>query len=169
MRDKENLTVERYHFNKIKQEEGDTFDQFLTKLKVQGKNCEFQALGDTLIVDRIVLGIISESTRERLLRTIDLDLKKATEICKAAELVKKQSAELSPTQNEQSVHSVRKQNTYQRDVRPKSRTYDTEKASPAVQRRQNCRRCGYTHGPANCPAFGEKCHKCGKENHFSKT
>ena len=31
---------------------------------------------------------------------------------------------------------------------------------------RNCKYCGKSHNRGNCPAFGKKCQKCGKENHF---
>ena len=31
---------------------------------------------------------------------------------------------------------------------------------------RNCRYCGKNHSCGNCPAFGKKCQKCGKDNHF---
>ena len=30
-----------------------------------------------------------------------------------------------------------------------------------------CGRCGMSHPPRECPAWGKKCHKCGNKNHFS--
>ena len=30
----------------------------------------------------------------------------------------------------------------------------------------NCKYCVKSHNKGNCPAFGKKCGKCGKENHF---
>lgn len=31
----------------------------------------------------------------------------------------------------------------------------------------SCQRCGGKHGKASCPAYGAKCRKCGKQNHFA--
>ena len=31
----------------------------------------------------------------------------------------------------------------------------------------NCYRCGYSHTNRNCPAIGQRCHKCNVMNHFS--
>ena len=31
---------------------------------------------------------------------------------------------------------------------------------------RNCKYCGKTHNKGNCPAFGKKCGKCRKDNHF---
>ena len=30
-----------------------------------------------------------------------------------------------------------------------------------------CGKCGMSHPPRECPAWGKKCHKCGNKNHFS--
>ena len=30
-----------------------------------------------------------------------------------------------------------------------------------------CSKCGMSHPPTECPAWGKKCHKCGNKNHFS--
>ena len=30
-----------------------------------------------------------------------------------------------------------------------------------------CGKCGTSHPPRECPAYGKKCHKCGNKNHFS--
>ncbi|KAK0139298.1 hypothetical protein N1851_024069 [Merluccius polli] len=31
-----------------------------------------------------------------------------------------------------------------------------------------CGKCGGSHKPKSCPAYGKTCHNCGKDNHFSK-
>ncbi len=36
------------------------------------------------------------------------------------------------------------------------------------QATNNCHKCGNKHEPRQCPAYGAICHKCGKNNHFSK-
>ena len=57
---------------------------------LKAKTCEFLNLRDSLIKDRIVLGIISQRVRERLLREDDLTLQKAMQICQAAEATERQ-------------------------------------------------------------------------------
>ena len=32
---------------------------------------------------------------------------------------------------------------------------------------KTCSKCGMSHLPRECPAWGKKCHKCGNKNHFS--
>ena len=53
-----NETYERFKFNQRSQADGETFDNYLTELKHMRKTCNFcQCLSDSLLRDRIVLGI----------------------------------------------------------------------------------------------------------------
>jgi hypothetical protein len=54
-------------------------------------------LSESLIKDRLVLGIRDKNVKDRLLRTKNLDLVKAVEICKAAEITNKQMEILCTT------------------------------------------------------------------------
>ena len=54
---RKNITWERHVFNTCNQEVGETIDQYMTKLKTKARSCEFGALKDSLIRDRIVCGI----------------------------------------------------------------------------------------------------------------
>ena len=85
---KKNITLERFHFNRCTQEKDESIDQYTTKLKALSKTCEFGTLENSLVKDRIVFGIQSDATRERLLREEDLTLEKAMKVCRAAESAK---------------------------------------------------------------------------------
>ena len=63
-----NETYERYCFNKRDKLPTETVDNFVTKLKTLAKTC------DSLIRDRIVLGLKNEQTTKKLLRMRDLTL-----------------------------------------------------------------------------------------------
>lgn len=67
-----NITFERYKFFSCDQKPGNTFDLYLAELYTLSKTCEFGALRDSLIKDRI----------ERLLRERDLTLDKAVDLCR---------------------------------------------------------------------------------------
>jgi transposase InsO family protein len=155
---KKNLTVERYNFNQITQK-CDTFDKFLTRLKLQAKQCEFGTLCNDLIVDRIILGVDDDALRARLLHKDDLNLEKASEICRTAELVKRQTQVISGLDaTTTDVHDISKKST-----RPKEwRMHSQQDAST------KCGRCASVHQPAQCPAYGRRCGKCGKWGHFAK-
>ena len=151
-----NITMERFHFNLITQKDAEPFDQFVTRLKQQAKRCEFAGLKDSLIADRIVIGVKNEPLRERLLRRSDLDINKAIELGRAAEFTQKQSAEL------RAAGTATPERTVDRVTR-NGRPSEQDRSAPRVQ----CKHCGYRHADRSCPAQGKRCRKCGKLNHFA--
>ena len=102
---RKNVTVERHVFFSRKQGEGESFDNFITDLKLKAKSCEFENLTESLIKDRIVAGVNNEYLRARLLRELDLNLNKAEIICKAAETSEWQLKALNEEKNFQVVNS----------------------------------------------------------------
>lgn len=82
---KVNVSIERHKFNTRVQRENETFDSFLNDLRRISADCDFGALRDDMIRDRIVCAIIDKRVKDRLLRESDLKLQKAIDICKAAE------------------------------------------------------------------------------------
>ena len=51
----------------------------------------------------------------------------------------------------------------------KIRTFNPRKGQGQRARSKGkiCGKCGTSHPPRECPAWGKKCHKCGNKNHFS--
>lgn len=82
---KTNKSVERHRFNSRLQLPGETFDTFVSELRRIMQNCDFGAMRDDLLTDRIVCGIRDPKIKDRLLREQNLDLAKAVNICKSAE------------------------------------------------------------------------------------
>ena len=54
---KRNVIFERAKFNMRKQEHGEPVDAFIADLHCLSEHCEFRALRDELIRDRIVMGL----------------------------------------------------------------------------------------------------------------
>lgn len=88
-----NITFERYKFHKIVQNEGETIDEYITRLRLQAQNCEFEKLTDSLLRDQLILGVRSDTLRTKLLSE-DITLLKALQIAQATELAQKQTAEI---------------------------------------------------------------------------
>ena len=82
---KQNVTIERYHFNMRMQDKAEPIDQYITDLRLIAKNCSFGDLEDELIRDRIICGVNSNDVKQQLLKTKDLTLDKALTICRADE------------------------------------------------------------------------------------
>ncbi|CAC5394822.1 unnamed protein product [Mytilus coruscus] len=105
---KRNETVERYRFNMRNQNREETFDKYVTELKILATTCNYGALQDSLIRDKIICGIQDSHVRERLLRVIDLDLPKCLQISRAAELSKERIKTLeNPTFSDLEMHGVK--------------------------------------------------------------
>ena len=79
----------------MRNQEGETIDQYFNELKTLAKDCGFGDLKDSLISCRIVCGNQSDAVRERLLRDPDLDVNRAIDICTASAVSKCQVAEMS--------------------------------------------------------------------------
>lgn len=166
---KKNVTVIRHRFNTRVQNSSESIDQYLTDLKLIAKNCEFEHLKDGLIRDRIVCGTNSSRVKERLLREDGLTLDKAVGICRADEESRKQMKTLN---DEEQVHALRRKTQHQRNNRnegyakigPSRRDHEKRGSNSSF----SCGKCGTTHEKRNCPAYGKKCHKCKKPNHYQK-
>ena len=91
---KKNVTYQRYRFFSYNQNDGGSIDSYATKLRTIAGHCDFGDLKDSLIREKIVIGIRDSETQERLLRESDLSLDKALQICRASEEVKLQTQEI---------------------------------------------------------------------------
>ncbi|GLV46158.1 hypothetical protein CBL_02874 [Carabus blaptoides fortunei] len=96
---KTNISSEGYIFFKIEQNEDELFNEFLTRIKTQASKCEFGNLLNEMLKDKIVFGIKSYQVREKLLTEDNLDLTKATTICKTSEQASKQLDEIKMKQD----------------------------------------------------------------------
>jgi len=60
---------ERYVFNKRQQElSGERFDVFLREVRRKARTCRFEGVEESMIRDRIVVGIHDDDTRRKLLQ-----------------------------------------------------------------------------------------------------
>ena len=103
-----NETYERFKFNQRNQEAGESFDAYLTALRNLAESCNFCTfpnMSDSLLRDRIVLGIRNEDARKRLLQERKLDLKKCIDICRTSESATTQLRAIGGKLEE--VHTVR--------------------------------------------------------------
>jgi len=102
-----NVTYERYVFNRRVQYTNERFDIFLGDLRRLARSCQFAAVEDSLIRDRIVVGISNDATRHKLLQVRDLTLEKAVDICKASEAAARQLKEMTGNDEVQALASKR--------------------------------------------------------------
>ncbi|KAK3741617.1 hypothetical protein QZH41_019256 [Actinostola sp. cb2023] len=154
---RKNVTYERHKFNTRCQEPDEKIDRYVTELRKLAKSCEFSELTDSLIRDRIVCGILDGKVGEKLLSEEDVTLTKAINLCRSAEMSKVQSQSLGPV--EQPLHAIQSQRNYSKQ--PNQRQPSNQPSN------KPCYRCGKIHEFRKCPAFGQTCRKCHRENHFA--
>ena len=154
-----NETYERYCFNMRSQQPDEPFDAFVADLKELSKTCGFKDLNDSLIRDRIVMGIRSKETQKQLLAMKKLTLADSIAMCKAAEAT---AQRMSTIQKPAEVHRVNRKHPSSRQHSPK---LSFRKKYPV----KTCQFCGQEHEmvKSKCPAVGQKCKKCGRPNHFA--
>lgn len=92
---------------------GESVDMSVAALRTLPKMCKYKTLADTLIRERIVVGVRDNSLRKKLLQTSDLTLKTCIYICRESECTAKQ---LRVTQQED-VHSFKRKTD--KSFRPK--------------------------------------------------
>ncbi|GBO32961.1 hypothetical protein AVEN_172949-1 [Araneus ventricosus] len=85
------ITYERQRLFLLVQREGQSVDDFITELRKQLRNCDYGFQSDSVLVDQLVRGLRESRLRERFLRVPDLDIKKAVDMCRAAETSKLQA------------------------------------------------------------------------------
>ncbi|XP_058827479.1 uncharacterized protein K02A2.6-like [Topomyia yanbarensis] len=146
------ITFERYNFNQIVQREDEQFDNFVTRVREQAKKCSFSVLHDSLVKDRIIIGIKYLSLVPQLLND-DLTLQKTIELCRNFELTAMQSKALV---GEAKVDIVK-------TAKQKLIGGRSDEKEEVFQ----CKKCGRKHTKRSCPAFGKTCRKCGSSNHFA--
>ena len=74
---RKNTTMHRHKFFSHKQKEGQNFLSFTTEVKRLSEDCDFGEKKDSLVTDVIILGILDDEIRERMLREPEIDLRKA--------------------------------------------------------------------------------------------
>ena len=162
---KSNNIFARYKFQNIVQQEKEPFEQFLTKLKIEVKDCGYKD-PDEMVRDRVVIGCYSQKVREKLIQEgSELTLEKAVDIARTQEMSNTQLQRMAPEDN--NVHSLR-------DVRERKFQYKDDKRRKGPNTRdgytykQHCSKCGIKHDQNKCPAEGKTCAKCKRLNHFAR-
>ncbi len=153
-----NETYERYMFNRRNQEPEESIAQYITTLRALSRTCNFGDLHDSLLRDRIVLGVNDANSRKKLLQERDLTLERCIEICKGAEATKHQIKTMG---EEGKIYQVRRK--FGKKKRQHNSVYVEQ---PGVR---ECKFCGRKHEmvKSKCPALDKTCNLCKRINHFA--
>ena len=128
------------------------------------ESCGFGALRESLVRDRLSLGVKDDRVRQKLLGKRDLDLDKAIDTIKASKVTHSRATEISEEFSANDINAVVLKSKSKRGKR--SHRKPPTKDTPRIK---ECLFCGGTHALEKrlCPASGQKCKKCRKEGHFA--
>ena len=103
-----NETYERYKFNSRDQRDNESVSAYITELRTLAQTCNFcTCLNDSLIRDRIVLGVKCNEIRKRLLQRKKLSLSECVDMCLASEVTKSQLKDLDKQEQQETVHEIK--------------------------------------------------------------
>ncbi|KAI4890019.1 hypothetical protein NFI96_007835 [Prochilodus magdalenae] len=159
---KANPIFARYKFHEEMQDSGESFEHFVTELKLLVKDCDY-ANSDEMVRDRIVFATNSPRVREKLLsQGPELTLEKAIDIGLSHELAQLQLKAMAS--DSQEVHAIHRRTNKQSFAKQANKPNESQKMF-----NKGCGACGGNHSKhKECPAKGKQCLKCKKYNHFAK-
>ncbi|CAH3149268.1 unnamed protein product [Porites lobata] len=145
-----NETYERYVFNRRDQESNESVDAYVTALRKLAKTCNYGTLADSLIRDRIVVGINDNSARKKLLQAGKLTLSQCIDICRSSET----SARQLKTMNQEDVRLVKEEKVNPAGKK-RAGVSDNRPRTESRESRMTCKFCARQHPFAkkNCPAW----------------
>ena len=164
---KANPIFARYKFHEKTQGSGESFEHFVTELKLLVKDCDYRN-SDEMVRDRIVFATNSPRVREKLLsQGPELTLDKAIDIARSYELAQVQLKAMANDSHE--VHTVHRKAGKSATVRYPSRANVSRPSEGSKTNYKACSACGGHHNKlSECPAKGKQCLKCRKLNHFAR-
>lgn len=164
---KVNRRAERFKFNRVRQEEGESIPDFVARLREAAKDCKFgdyitevspagaklrlRALQDALL-DRFVMGVSNLSVQQRLLEKDPETLLEAVDLASTLQL------------------ALAERNAAQVQVVDETQVFAVQAAGRQSSAGGGvCHRCGNSqHELAQCPGRNVKCRKCGSIGHFAR-
>jgi len=161
---RKNLTLTRFQFFNMSQQDDQSVEQFITEVKLKAKMCEFEKekenISECMIRDRIICGISDKALQENILRTHleDIKLEKVIKLCRVSSEAKQQAQSLN---DQSSVNRITKNQRSSTSVNT-SKQKATRKTKAYVCKQY----CGETHLPRQCPAYNHCCSECGKTGHY---
>ena len=169
---KKNTTFCRYKFFTYRQEDGQTFDKYLTELRKLCNDCELDTLKDSILKDMLIIGLNNKRVQERLLRDEDITLDNVIKNCKLAELTNKQVKTIQQQAGKENA-SI----SYVNKTKPSSSKYSPHHPSSSNSKGKygdkqgkilNCKFCSFSHSRGSCPAYTKSCNFCKTKGHFAK-
>lgn len=160
------VVAERSNFMAILQNEGESVRAYAHRLREGARYCSFEELGsarsnqsaeDELIQMRLIAGLNNSGHKIKLLEYIqstrdNVTLNSCVEFALQLELI--------GVFNQKAFPDASQMVGQQAALVAQVDKYKTKEVAKCIY-------CGRNHMRGQCPAFGKKCKKCGKSNHFA--
>eukprot|EP00112_Aurelia_sp_Birch-Aquarium-sp1_P015145 Seg333.2 transcript_id=Seg333.2/GoldUCD/mRNA.D3Y31 product="hypothetical protein" protein_id=Seg333.2/GoldUCD/D3Y31 len=159
-----NEIFERFKFNSRSQKPDESIDSYVTCLKSLAKTCKFcDCLRDSLLRDRIVIGVMDDNLRKHLIQKRGLTLTECLDMCRSFESTRSQLQVISGKQ--EAINKIHK-SSFKQSKQPESKAKRDNKQPEIIE----CTFCGQSHAKKKelCFAWGKHCNKCKGKNHFAK-
>ena len=154
-KESQNQLYNIHKFRHVKQEEDESWDSFISRLKAEGQHCDFPA---GWLDTEILMAMIESSKSKRVQRKPLQDQLSVAEALKYARGLESADQHANKVENQMSSGVTVKK--------------EVVRIAADKRDRKSCFNCGkqwpHQGGPRKCPAFGKQCTRCGKRNHFSK-
>ena len=139
-------------------------DTFITALYTLSEHCNYGALKEEMIRDRIVVGLRDSNLSLKLQLDEKLDLQKAITQVREAETIKQQQPTLRGAQKETTANVS---NLHKRSNKKEQGPQHRRAPKQPVNKRV-CARCGKSppHDRQYCPAKDATCRECRKRGHY---
>ena len=165
---------EIFSFRTAKQEESESLDQFVTRLRKLGATCDFANLSAEIksqVIQRCKSSRLRTKGLSDLTMTLDDLIKTGNAMDRAVVYAQSIEGNTEMSVNQLATRKFTKQN-HQRANRHddfRKQEYSHSRNQPADSK---CGHCGrsYPHegGRESCPAFKQRCHNCGTVGHYAK-
>ncbi|GFS39364.1 transposon Tf2-12 polyprotein, partial [Nephila pilipes] len=154
--DYQNEIFASFKFLEIKQEQGEKFTDYYSRLRNAVVECNYGESQDRMLRDKIIQGQLDKALQERLIRETSKKAKTLQEVvseCKTAENIKVQASVMN---EKLSVNALKNFRNYRNQSKNNQKN------------EVNCKQCGKIHEKKKCPAYGTKCRNCDGRNHWAK-
>ena len=157
--------VQRFRFHTCCRRQGETVTDYVARLRAIAEFCNFGAVLEDMLRDRLVCGVNSEAIQRKLLSESTLTFQKALEVAIGLEAADRDVRELKPWQRESDAPVTVVAGPGVNAVSPPVAGEPIKTHSSAIV----CFRCGKAGHKANqCRFKAAKCHRCGKKGHLKK-
>ena len=158
-----NQTLSHFKFRGLKQKLTQSCDSYMSELRLAIVECRYpDIVQDELLKDQFIFGLMVKEIQDHLLGEILAEDTSEKCLLESRKIESKiEQRKLLGIKAAVSYDSIHTNNRSRGKFRSQSRGW--AKSSSSVH---NCKYCGKSHNRGNCPAYGKKCQKCGKDNHF---